>query len=159
MTFCGHSYTICYEKYYSYVTNKSLWIFSSPDLRVLVSELKYLGHASDSSIVAIRLDGTKLICFIYHHQRGSFCIVCLSVWNHISAPIGQIWCNIGINDWYHGEAHYSARICLSFWNIKPQSQCLDLTLLNINDLSRGMRFPTMLHFDMCRLGWASAASF
>ena len=49
MTFCGHSYTICYEKYYSYVTNKSLWIFGSLDLRVLVSELKYPSHASDSS--------------------------------------------------------------------------------------------------------------
>ena len=28
-----------------------------------------------------------------------------------------------------------------------------------NDMSRCMRFPTMWHFDMCRLGRASAASF
>ena len=27
------------------------------------------------------------------------------------------------------------------------------------DLSQCMRFPTMLHFDMCSLGRASAASF
>ena len=26
------------------------------------------------------------------------------------------------------------------------------------DMSRGMRFPTMCHFDMCRLGRVSAAS-
>ena len=28
----------------------------------------------------------------------------------------------------------------------------------ISDMSRGMRFPTMWHFDMCRHGRASAAS-
>ena len=29
----------------------------------------------------------------------------------------------------------------------------------MNELSRDTRFPTMLHFDKCRLGRASAASF
>ena len=30
---------------------------------------------------------------------------------------------------------------------------------HVGDLSRGMRFPKLWHFDMCRLGRASAASF
>ena len=44
-------------------------------------------------------------------------------------------------------------------NVVPTSAIQSVMTTQVRLLSHDMRFPTMWHFDMCRLGRASAASF
>ena len=50
--------------------------------------------------------------------------------------------------------------CAPKANLAPSADCNKLQVLKtqLNE-PVAMRFPTMWHFDMCRLGRASAASF
>ena len=80
--------------------------------------------------------------------------------NPVNQLIKKIWPKQSRNYYISGRLIlvWYNRMLTSWWR-HTSKECLVSHILSEYHLSHGMRFPTIWHFDKCRLGRASAASF